>query len=460
MKNRTYWASRQRMLEEARHKQNTDHLRQLDKAFTVERRNIENQILSWYERLADNNGVSLAEAKRMLSAKELKEFRWTVEDYIKYGQENAIGQQWLKELENASAKAHIERLQALEIELGQKVESIYHEYGMGVTMLISGQMKDLYAEASKISGVDLAFDTRKVKSVLSKPWTSDGKTFSERIWGRKNELHRYLHTELTRMCITGETPKRVIKNLSEKFGVEIRHAKTLVHTESAYFHSVTQKRIYEELDVEKYEILAEIDGKTSEICLELNGHVFDAKDFEPGVTAPPFHPNCRTITVPWFPDEEERIEKNSKRGYNKTSGGVSGAITDTYSEAAKKHAKIRYNAIRKQKHDVRKIATNTGYTEEIIQEIKNYLFIDEHNLGDRIARFDPDFAIAHSWDRLSQGVFEPHDLTLLKHEIMERQLIREGLTQHEAHIQTSKKYNYQKEAAEYYAELKKRQKRG
>lgn len=293
------------MLEEVRHKLNTQYLRQLDKAFTVERRNIENQILSWYERLADNNGVSLAEAKKMLHAKERKEFRWTVEEYIRYGQENAINQQWLKELENASAKAHIDRLQALEIELGQKVEKIYHEYGESVKGLFTRQMKDLYTEASKISGVDLAFDTRKVKSVLGKPWTSDGKTFSERIWGKKVKLHNHLHTELTRMCITGETPKRVIKNLAEKFNVEMHQAKTLVNTESAYFASTTQKQIYDDLDVEKYEILAEVDDRTSEICLNLNGHVFDAKDFEPGVTAPPFHPNCRTITAPWFPEDEE-----------------------------------------------------------------------------------------------------------------------------------------------------------
>jgi hypothetical protein len=35
----------------------------------------------------------------------------------------------------------------------------------------------------------------------------------------------------------------------------------------------------------------------------MDGVVQDMKDFEPGVTAPPFHPWCRTTTVPYFEDD-------------------------------------------------------------------------------------------------------------------------------------------------------------
>lgn len=46
-------------------------------------------------------------------------------------------------------------------------------------------------------------------------------------------------------------------------------------------------------------------------------------------------------------------------------------------------------------------------------------------------------------------------ITLLKHEIMERDLMEKGMTQEEAHLETSVKYNYAKEAGEYYAKIKK-----
>ena len=53
---------------------------------------------------------------------------------------------------------------------------------------------------------------------------------------------------------------------------------------------------------ERFEIVATLDSHTSEICRELDGHVEEMKNYEPGVTAPPFHPWCRTTTVPYFDD--------------------------------------------------------------------------------------------------------------------------------------------------------------
>lgn len=86
--------------------------------------------------------------------------------------------------------------------------------------------------------------------------------------------------------------------------------------------------------------------------------------------------------------------------------------------------------------DVKKIAKTTGHTEGEIQLIKNYIFIDEHDLGESgIKRFEPDYMMGESWRRLMEGKPEPHDLTLINHEIMERKLINRGLSQEEAHIQ-------------------------
>lgn len=154
-----------------------------------------------------------------------------------------------------------------------------------------------------------------------------------------------------------------------------------------------------------------------------------------------------------------KVYRTKKDGYNRSEKNISGAISDEHSQEARKHAKLYYNEIRSQTTDVARIAANTGYEESIIKEIKEYLFIDKHHLIDGYRRFDPDFAIAQSWQRLAQNDIKKHDLTLLKHEVHERRLIARGMTQDEAHKETSKLYNYKKEAGEYYAKLKKRKKR-
>lgn len=50
---------------------------------------------------------------------------------------------------------------------------------------------------------------------------------------------------------------------------------------------------------------------------------------------------------------------------------------------------------------------------------------------------------------------KPHDITMIKHELMERDLMEQGMSQEEAHKITSKKYNYDKEASEFYGKIEK-----
>lgn len=64
--------------------------------------------------------------------------------------------------------------------------------------------------------------------------------------------------------------------------------------------------------------------------------------------------------------------------------------------------------------------------------------------------------MAQSWQRLIDGKdIQKHDITLLKHELMESVLINQGYTQREAHKKTEEKFNYGNESREYYAKTDK-----
>lgn len=135
------------------------------------------------------------------------------------------------------------------------------------------------------------------------------------------------------------------------------------------------------------------------------------------------------------------------------SGAIGGALNPA-SERADKHAEQYYEAVRKMQTDVKRIAENIGYSEESIQSIKDFIFNEKHDLGDRIDYFEPDYFMAQSWQRLIDGKnILPHDLTLIKHEKMEKELISQGYSQVDAHLLTSRKYNYEKEAREYYDKI-------
>lgn len=110
--------------------------------------------------------------------------------------------------------------------------------------------------------------------------------------------------------------------------------------------------------------------------------------------------------------------------------------------------------------DVARIASNTGYSTNEIQRIKNFIFMEKHDLGrGKLEYFDASYEMAQLWQRLIDGKnIQQHDLILLKHEIMENKLVDLGIPQSEAHIMTSKEYNYSSEARKYYDTIEKHKK--
>lgn len=322
MKHKDYWRKRFEQLEEAQNNKSVKYYLELEKQYKLAMTSIEKDILVWYNRFAQNEGISLLEAKKLLNTRELEEFKWSVEEYIKYGKENAINQKWMKELENASARVHITRLEALKLQIQQQVEVLYGNELDGIDRL----MKDIYTSGyyhtafNVQQGVNvgwslMSLDTNRINKVISKPWVTDGLNFSERIWGKhRSALINELHTKLTQSIIRGENPKNLVNDFAKMFNVSKSQAKNLIMTESAFFASASRKDCFNDLDVEKYEIVATLDLRTSNICRELDGKVFDMKDYQVGVTAPPFHCRCRTTTAPWFEDEEGYRAAKGKDG--------------------------------------------------------------------------------------------------------------------------------------------------
>lgn len=495
MKTSEYWKKRFEILENASNGYGLDAFKQIEPAFNKAQREIQGEIEAWYGRFAHNNKITIEEARTLLNSKELKEFKWDVNEYIKYGRENDINQMWMKELENASARFHVNRLEALKIRTQQAAEVAFGNEldaidGMARKVFTEDYYHSIYEVQKGFNiGWDVGqIDERKLEKLISKPWAADGKNFSDRIWEQRTQLVNELHSQLTRTCVLGKAPDDAIKAISKKFNVTKNQAGRLVMTEQAYFHSVAQKEAFEDLDVEEFEVVATLDSHTSEICQEMDGKHFPMKDYQPGVTAPPFHVWCRSVTVPYFEDNYtgERAARdedgntyyvpdnmtykdwkksmvdgdasdlkviNNTKGLTDVSlndtiqkGALSGALNPNSKEASK-HAVQYYESVRKMKTDCEAISNKTGYPVEFIQEVKNHLFMEKHDLGNGVLEyFFPDYEIAQSWQRLmdSNVDLQPHDLILLEHEHAEYVYMKQGMNQEKAHRKAEEQFNYAK----------------
>lgn len=325
MTNAEYWKQRFTQLEAAQNRKGATAYLEMEKQYKAAQNELEAQIARWYQRFADSNGISLAQAKQWLKGQDLAEFKWDVKEYIKYGKENAINGAWMQELENASSKFHISRLEALQIQTQNSLETMFAQQ-MGTMkkalsdVYASGYYHTAYAVQQGFGlGWDIAgLDQAQIEKVLSKPWAVDGYNFSTRIWNSKTKLIGEVHNELSKNLLTGADPQKAIDSLAKKMGTSKSNAGRLVMTEQAYFSSAAQKDCFNDLDVEEYEIVATLDSHTSDICRSLDGKVFKMSDYKPGVTAPPFHVYCRSTTAPHFKDNFDAGERAARGADGKT----------------------------------------------------------------------------------------------------------------------------------------------
>ena len=321
MKKSSYWQDRFIKEEQRRNKDARAYIKTIEKQYDIALSNIEKDINNWYMRIAKNNQVSLLEARKLLSKKELAEFKWGIYEYIKAGEANSSSPTWIKELENASARVHISRLEALKLQIQNQIEILYGTRDKQMQDYLIGTYGDTYYHAAYEiqKGIGLgssvySLDTNKVNQIIRKPWAVDSKNFSERIWEDKNKLINTLHNGLTQSFIRGSSPYQIVSDIAKEFNVRKSVAGRLVMTELAAYAAKAQENCYKDLGVDQYEIVATLDSHTSPICQEMDGKVFSLKEYEIGVTANPFHPNCRTVTAPYFADDTKSMRAMRKPG--------------------------------------------------------------------------------------------------------------------------------------------------
>lgn len=309
MRNADYWRQRARINSDAAHAEANEYIAHLEEIYREAVLSVQADLDRWFGRFADNNQITLAEAKKRLTEGELEEFHWSVDKYIKAAEEHGLDPAWQKKLENASARYHISRLEAIQTQIQQQAELVYGNQTDGLDELLRHVADNGYNHAAfdVMKGVGMGWDFTKLDqtrldAMLKKPWTSDGKTFTDRCWEGKADLIDGIQRELVQSLMRGDSLAKTRDRIADRFQVSKYKAGRLAHTEATYFNAVSTQACYEDLGVEKIEILETLDKHTCEICAAMDGKVIDKKDYQPGVTVPPFHPNCRGTTCPWFDD--------------------------------------------------------------------------------------------------------------------------------------------------------------
>ena len=337
-----YWQKRYESLKDEGMKDAEAFNRDMRKHYNAVMSALKRDVEAWYQRYAFENHLTLADARQQLRAGELKAFKMTLDEYIELAKRENLSDDIKKMLDNASIRVRLSRAEEIYIAMAVRAEQALKGASEAKNMMANvyeySYYKSLYEIQTATEYQPVArLPDGTIDKVLSNPWASDGKIFSDRIWDNQTQLVSTLRTELSQSLMLQEGSAPMVGRLMARFDVSFNQARRLIETETAYVQESAFMDTMSRLHVEKYQILATLDNRTTPICRHLDLEIFDLKDAKIGITAPPFHCYCRTTTVPYIEgiSDDGQDTRVAREGGNGKSIEVEGHLN--YEEWHKKY---------------------------------------------------------------------------------------------------------------------------
>ena len=199
-------------------------------------------------------------------------------------------------------------------ELGKTEEEMLKGTLKGTFKKAFNNITNLFKKQSKINRDVEPLKDKRIDGLIKQKWL-DGNNFSDRTWKDKAKLQNYLDKQLITDMATGKSYDDIYKNLAREMDTTFSNAKRLIHTEMANVQNMAHLEGIKKAGFNGFKISATIDSRTSSICRNKNGKTEFIEDYQVGITAPPFHPYCRSTIF----GVDKEVDKPTKKVNNEYS---------------------------------------------------------------------------------------------------------------------------------------------
>ena len=320
-KNRDYWEKRQVKREAKAFTTIQDIEKEYKIALEKAKQNINKELSRIGTTYMKDNNLSYHDALKLLKGDEYKVWKKDLHDYMK--EYNKLlktapleAKKLYLEIETLSARSRLSHLDSLKAQVDMEMVKLIFGVEDSAKNALTSVYRDTYTEVTKDLGINAIVSRDKIKTVLDRPWS--GANFSERLWSNTDKLAQTVKQEIVNGMIQGINLQTMAKRVSERFETAKKNdVERLLRTEVNYTLNQATLASYIEAGIEKYEFIAVLDSRTSQICSELHGEIFEIKNVAVGLNYPPMHPRCRSTTKPIIDYESlikqgrEELEKSN-----------------------------------------------------------------------------------------------------------------------------------------------------
>ena len=284
-----------------------DMFAELQKIYADGAAQIQRDLFAFVTKYADDNKMSYSDALQRLRGVDLSDYQANAEKYRKQAEKDP---ELLKRLNEQYASSKVTRFDALNLEMTYKIGVMQGIVEKSFENYLKSTAK--YAYKKVMSGNGGALNEPALKELINTPF--NGYNYSEQIWGNTDTLAKDLREVLKRGFIRGDDVRSMASELAKKYNVARARAQTLIRTDGTAIVNRSAIKRYEESGLEFYRISVHMDNRTTQICKRIHreNKRYRIDEFEAGITAPPFHYNCRSAVIP----DEDELNKKSEN--NKT----------------------------------------------------------------------------------------------------------------------------------------------
>lgn len=331
---KNYWEKRYLKDKAASINRAEDYLaEQQKKLYSQAEQEIQTEIEKLYQKFADSEKISLAEAKQKIKDADFRRIDWEgmlqqEKELRERLKETDLPEEIREQIErqhralDLEMKAYAKRgrisyLELRSLEIDRIMVDLYDKQQENIFDHLTSEFDDGYYHSifNTQQRIGFGYDfTRPNEAAVNRAILNryDKRNFSRSLYAHCTNFSADLKNNLVTGLITGEDLDKMARRIHKRMGVAYSAAKTLVRTETAYIYETSTMAGYSACGIEWYEFLATLDFKTSETCQEMDGKRFPVKDAVPGKNYPPMHPNCRSTTICAFPEEDGKKGKTTR----------------------------------------------------------------------------------------------------------------------------------------------------
>lgn len=317
-----YWQKRQERIFLAGEKDALTFASSLKHNYNEAIKNIEDQINIFYGKYQTATGMDMTTIRKLLNKSELKSFKSYLNELVEYAKVHKFDKTYRKDIQLLKLKTNISRMEELKTKINFEIQKLNNKVDNEMGNFLGETYEEGYYKTifnnQQLLHFSSSFNELNVKAIekaISTPYMTEN--YSQVLWKNKTSLENILNQQIPQGIILGQNPNKVASIASKKLDTNYKSTVRLVRTEYNLILNDATAQGYLECGIDKYELLATLDGRTSYICQEMDGKVFEISKKEVGINYPPFHPNCRTTTIPYFELDEfdesiQRIAKDNK----------------------------------------------------------------------------------------------------------------------------------------------------